>query len=157
MVLVRVSIARSGTKLSFIPFLTMVLHHHDNMKFLNAIKVPISFPVELDYLCPCMTWSMTGEWFFSLHFMFDLLPVLHTAFNKKWLQIYIFQSYGPWFHYHIFGDSLKYRKKLKCNVFNLVWGFWEEGGRCQMSFFSLIISWLRTMCAVEFSRSHART
>lgn len=39
MVLVRVSVARSATKLSFIMLLTMVLHHDDNMKFLNAIKV----------------------------------------------------------------------------------------------------------------------
>lgn len=123
MVLVRVSVARSGRKLSVITLLTMVLHHHDDMKFLDAIKMPISFPVELDYLCPCVTWSMKGECIFSLHFVFDLLPALHTAFNKKWLQIYIFQSYGPWFHYHIFWDYLKYMKKLQLNVFNSFSGF----------------------------------
>lgn len=156
MILVRVSVARPGTKLSFITLLTMVLRHHDDMKFLNAIKVPVSFPIELDSLCPCMTWSMKSEWFLSLQFIFDL-PVLHSI--KKSLQIYIFQSYGPWFHYHIFGDSLKYKKQLQLNVFNLgLFCFIFLGKETyQMSLFNTIVSWLRTMCALEFSRSHVRT
>lgn len=61
MILVRVSVARPGTKLSFVTLVTMVLCRHDDMKFLNAIKVPVSFLVELDSLCPSMTWSMKGK------------------------------------------------------------------------------------------------
>lgn len=75
-ILVRVSIARSAAKLSFITLPSIVLWHHSDMKCLNAVKVPISCPVELTtYL---LAWH--NQWRENYFFLFILYLIYYQCY-----------------------------------------------------------------------------
>lgn len=82
--------------------------------------------------------------FFSLDFIFDLLPVLHTAFNKNIpSNLYIPKLWSMMSLSYIW-DSGKYRKKCSLMFFTQ-FGFF--GGRQnQISLFNVVVQWLRTIC-----------
>lgn len=82
--------------------------------------------------------------FFSLDFIFDLLPVLHTAFNKNIpSNLYIPKLWSMMLLSYIW-DSGKYRKKCSLMFFTQ-FGFF--GGRQnQISLFNVVVQWLRTIC-----------
>lgn len=85
-------------------------------------------------LLSCRFWllvslsDMLSEGFFFFILILYLISYqCYTVHSIKIpLQIYVFQSYGPWFHYRIFGISLRYRKKLWLDVFHSVWVFWGK-------------------------------
>lgn len=146
MVVLRANIARSGTKLSSVMLLMSCSASSGGCEVPECCGGAQLLSCRVRLLMSLHDMLNEGWMIFFLLILYLICYQCYVLPSIKIsLQIYIFQSYGPWFHYGIFGDSLKYRKKLQLNVFHSVWVF--LGGRQnQMSLFNLIVSWLRTIC-----------